>query len=233
MIGLLKKKQPRSIDFGKGTLSTFLNPYSYLIMRKNFQLVDSFDQVFFDGILLAWLMRLAGSEGKRVSFDMTSLAPKVFRHACHARSRVFIIGSEPGVAMDATTEIMKKYPELLVCGVRHGYFSSNNERSGIIKELVNIDPDIVIVGMGTPLQENFLVDLRSAGWAKAGYTCGGFLHQTAKKGVRYYPLWVDRFNLRWLYRMIDEPKLVRRYFIDYPKFIFVFFYDLGRYYLKK
>jgi exopolysaccharide biosynthesis WecB/TagA/CpsF family protein len=233
MIKLLKGKEDSFLSCKKKSLTTFLNPYSYLVMRKHVQVLECFDRICFDGFLLAWLMRLTGSRVERVSFDMTSLAPEVFRSACNSGESVFFIGSEPGVARDAMDKIVNKYPEMLVCGVRHGFFSNVNERHDFVKELAELDPDVVVVGMGAPLQERFLVDLKAAGWKGVGYTCGGFLHQTARKGVGYYPKWMDRLHLRWLYRMIDEPKLIRRYFVDYPKFLFVFFYDLVSYHLSE
>ena len=78
--------------------------------------------------------------------------------------------------------------------------------------------------MGTPFQEQFLVDLKNLGWIGAGYTCGGFIHQTAAN-IKYYPEFFNTYNLRWLYRMIDEPKLIKRYLILYPKSTFLFFFD--------
>ena len=85
--------------------------------------------------------------------------------------------------------------------------------------------------MGTPLQEQFLLSLQASGWSGKGYTCGGFLHQTASQ-INYYPYWINRLGLRAFYRMYDEPKLVKRYFIDYPKAIVIIFYDLIKYRLS-
>src|SRR5699024_11035171 len=101
----------------------------------------------------------------------------------------------------------REFPELKVCGTRHGFFTNVQERNDVIAELAEKNPSIMVVGMGTPAQEKFLVDLKAAGWMGKGYTCGGFLHQTARGGTQYYPEWMNRMNLRWLYRMIDEPKL--------------------------
>jgi N-acetylglucosaminyldiphosphoundecaprenol N-acetyl-beta-D-mannosaminyltransferase len=80
--------------------------------------------------------------------------------------------------------------------------------------------------MGSPNQENFLIELANEGWNGSGYTCGGFFHQTSKKGIQYYPTWCDKYNLRWMYRMYDEPKLIKRYVWHYPIFIFIFIFDM-------
>ena len=82
--------------------------------------------------------------------------------------------------------------------------------------------------MGTPLQEQFLIDLQKSGWVGKGYTCGGFLHQTAN-GIQYYPKWINRLGLRAFYRMYDEPQLIKRYFIDYPQAICIIVFDIIKY----
>lgn len=213
-------------------LVTFLNPYSYLIARKEIDTISRMDCVLCDGFLLSFLMRLAGVHAARTSFDMTSLAPVVFREASESGDDIYFLGSEPGVADEAVAQFKHKFPRLKVCGIRHGFFANAQERDDVITDLVEKGPSIVVVGMGTPAQEKFLVDLKAAGWQGRGYTCGGFLHQTARGGTQYYPEWMNRMNLRWLYRMIDEPKLIRRYFLDYPKFILVFAYDISCYWVK-
>lgn len=230
---LLGKCSDLDMGFNKKRLVTFLNPYSYLIARCNVDSFCQFDEIHCDGFVLANLMALVGNRCHRVSFDMTSLAPVVFHDASESGMRIYFVGSEPGVADKAVEKIKSEYPVLLVCGVRHGYFSSSCERENFIEELANQKPDIVVVGMGAPLQERFLIDLRNSGWEGIGYTCGGFFHQTARGGTQYYPEWMNRFNLRWIYRMIDEPKLVRRYFIDYPKFMVYFLYDVVCFHIAK
>ncbi len=235
MIDILKRnvaKRTSCSIFEKEGIYTFLNPYSYLVARKNSDCLCRFDAVFVDGIMLCLFLRLVGIRVERVSFDMTSLAPLVFRHAMETKKDIFFIGGEPGVVEVAVEKIKDKYPGLSVSGVRHGYFSSNNDRVMTIDTIKALNPAIVVVGMGAPLQENFLSELKKNDWSGVGFTCGGFIHQTAASGISYYPRVIDKLNMRWLYRMFDEPKLVRRYFVDYTKFVFVFCYDALKYFFK-
>jgi N-acetylglucosaminyldiphosphoundecaprenol N-acetyl-beta-D-mannosaminyltransferase len=102
---------------------------------------------------------------------------------------------------------------------RHGFFSSEMDRQACLQSVKEMNPQLVVVGMGTPLQECFLVDLVSVGWKGRGYSCGGYFHQLGGDNrSNYYPNWMNRFHLRWLYRIWDEPKLLSRYFIVYPSF---------------
>jgi N-acetylglucosaminyldiphosphoundecaprenol N-acetyl-beta-D-mannosaminyltransferase len=43
----------------------------------------------------------------------------------------------------------------------------------------------------------------------------------AVEGAQYYPAWIDKWNLRFLYRIYMEPgRLWKRYLIDYQSFLF-------------
>ncbi|MEA3371410.1 MAG: WecB/TagA/CpsF family glycosyltransferase [Campylobacterota bacterium] len=210
-------------------LITFLNPYSYLLARDNAVLFNSFDKIYLDGIALVKIFKLFGlSDVNRTSFDMTSLAPVVFLDAIKNKQSIYFIGSKPKVIDKAVQIIKDNFHELNIVGYRDGYFSNNEKRSKTIQAINEIAPDIVVCGMGTPVQEQFLVDLKDAGWNGVGYTCGGFLHQTAES-IYYYPEWTDKYHLRWAYRIYDEPKLFKRYFIQYPKFLILFIFDFIKY----
>ena len=216
----------------KEKLVTFINPYSYLQARKDITLFSSFDEVHIDGILLVKFLHFFGIvKVKRKSFDMTSLAGDVFSCVEEHRQRIFFIGSKKGV-IDKSVEVIKKtYLSIDVCGYRDGYFKSKEERRNTLENIKKLQPDIVVCGMGTGMQELFLSDLREIGWHGTGYTCGGFLHQSSSGTLHYYPDWIDQYNLRWAYRIYREPKLYKRYSIDYLKFVCVFTYDAIQWHL--
>lgn len=209
-------------------LVTFVNPYSYSRMRAHESLLSGFDKIGIDGMSLVWLMRaFVGTSVQRVSFDMSSLAPLVFEAAAQEGKSVYLIGDEAEQIKAARARLLTTFPSLNVIGARSGYFDDEDDRSTTIQNIIALNPDIVVAGMGTPLQEEFLVDLWQAGWRGAGYTCGGFFHQAAKK-LHYYPVWLDRLHLRWAYRIWDEPRLARRYGLDYPLAAVLFIADAVR-----
>lgn len=211
----------------KSHLVTFLNPYSYILARKNKELFENFS-IKIDGMLLVKVLNLFGFKDiKRESFDMTSLAPIVFKEAIEKNKTLYFIGTKPKVIDKAIENIKASYPKLNIVGFRDGYIK-DEEQNEIFESIKQLRPNIVICGMGTPLQEQFLVDLQNSGWDGIGYTCGGFLHQTAGN-IQYYPKWIDKYNIRWIYRIYDEPKLFKRYFWEYPKFLGYFLYDFYQY----
>lgn len=222
LIELLEERAVRRED---PKLVTYLNPYSYLVARVLPERFARFDEIHADGIALVLFLRWFGVvRAERESFDMSSYAPILFADAAEKGDTVYFIGAKPEEIAAATKRIAEAFPTLRIAGCRHGYFGSEAERAEFIRSLVALAPDYVVCGMGTPLQEAFLLDLRTALWRGTGYTCGGFFHQSAQR-LDYYPPWIDRLQLRWLYRIFNEPKLIRRYGWDYPKFVFVFCAD--------
>lgn len=195
---------------------TFINPFSYWTLRTCPEVLDDFDVIGVDGISLCFFFRMFGiRDANRLSFDMTSVAPIVFEESERFALRVFFVGSKPSEIENAVLWIKERYPGLQVCGFHHGYFDHEGETE-LHTKIRNANADVVICGMGAIKQERFLGNLVQSGWRGKGYTCGGFLHQISRGGLEYYPGWIDRLNLRWAFRITNEPKLIKRYLIQYP-----------------
>ena len=105
----------------------------------------------------------------------------------------------------------EQYPGLRIAGFRNGYFSSDAEMNKEASHIVELNPDFLIVGMGALMQEKFLLKVKKMGYQGIGFTCGGFVHQTAMNRMHYYPDWVDKMNLRFVYRMYKEKHTRTRY----------------------
>ena len=114
--------------------------------------------------------------------------------------------------VERAVEIFKKrYPKLNIVEYRSGYFASEEEQQAEAQHITNVNPDFLIVGMGVLMQERFLLKVRDSGYQGIGFTCGGFIHQTAKDEIDYYPAWADKLNLRFVYRMFKEKHTRKRY----------------------
>jgi len=200
-------------------LVTFVNPQAWTLARRDTgfaPLLTRFDLVLPDGIgvarTAAWLKRRPVA---RLSFDASSLYHPVFRTLEARRGSLFIIGAAPGVAEQAAARMQEAYPGIRLEGCLDGYAELKAARARILEA----DPDLVLCGMGAPRQERFLAGLKAAGFRGVAFTCGGFLDQLAQAET-YYPAWIDRLELRWLYRIWMEPgRLWRRYAIDYLPFL--------------
>lgn len=193
---------------------TFLNPVSYLDALKKQELFGRFDGIFADGSLMVTAIRLLyGSKVIRRSFDMTSVAPILLDYAQNNNKSIYVVASKQEQVEKAVSIFQKRFPKINFAGYRNGYFTNEEEQNDEARHIVEVDPDYLIVGMGAIKQEEFLLKVKNAGFRGIGFTCGGFIHQTAKDQIDYYPAWVDRMNIRFLYRMWKEPHTRKRYFI--------------------
>lgn len=199
----------------KGRVYTFLNPVSYLIALKNKELFSPFDGIFADGSLFVGaIFLLYHHVVTRWSFDMTSVAPLLFENANTNHKKVCIVATKQDVLEIAIKKLTIAYPDIEWVGCRNGYFDGDEEMMTEAKRIAQADSDFLIVGMGAKMQEKFLLMCRDAGYRGIGFTCGGFIHQYAMNGDKeYYPKWMDRWNIRFLYRMYKEPHTRKRYAI--------------------
>lgn len=195
-----------------GCIYTFLNPVSYLDALKNIKLFSEFDGIFADGsILVAAIRLLYGQRVTRRSFDMTSVAPQLFDYAQQNQKSIYIVASKQEQVKKTIDIYKERYPDINIIGFRNGYFTNEEEKVEEAKHIVGLNPDFLIVGMGAIAQEKFLLKVKETGFKGIGFTCGGFIHQTASNMIDYYPAWIDRMNLRFLYRMHKEPHTRTRY----------------------
>ena len=196
----------------RGRIYTFLNPVSYLSALEHKPLFEGFDGIFADGSILVAAIRLIyGKRVTRRSFDMTSLAPELLSYAETHDKSVYIVASRQEQVEKAVGIFMERYPKLSVVGYRNGYFASEAEMEKEAERIAALNPDFLIVGMGIVMQERFLLKVHENGYQGIGFTCGGFIHQTAKNEIDYYPAWADKLNLRFVYRMYKEKHTRKRY----------------------
>jgi len=217
---MLDKKRicTNAAEFKQARVVTFLNPYTFLkVLEANIDL-RKFDKICIDGMALKFFLGLVyrGFKIERLSFDFTSVAHLVFENAAEKSEHGFILGSDQNSNDVFLRKIADMFPGIAVEG-RSGYFNSVEETSSFLNSLAKSEYDFIIIGMGAVKQEQAAIALADSGFAGKIYTCGGFVHQTAMGNGYYYPAWVDKYNLRFAYRMLKEPSTVRRYLIDYPR----------------
>ena len=202
---------------------TFINPYSIQVIEENDIGLENIDELYADGFSLAYLCSLFQKKKiKRYSFDYSSIANEVFRFCEKEELKVALIGSTKVHIDEFTAKLINRYKNLNVIYFRDGYFAKSEWRA-INEQLRKLDVDVIVVGMGSPLQEQFSLFLKSNSRSGLIFTCGGFYHQEAtSENQNYYPSFIDKFNLRFAYRMYREPRLLKRYLLLYPKFLFRF-----------
>ncbi len=209
----------QSLRSDRPTLVTFVNPHAFYLSSINQSYLNSlwhFDMVLPDGIgTVKALQWLHNQNVERQSFDTTSLYHPVLDLLDQGGFSLCLIGAKPGIAHLAQQKMEAKYPHVDYRGCLDGFCSFDEA----VRWTIERRPDVVIVGMGAPRQEAYLLRLKQSGFTGLGMTCGGFLDQIAENET-YYPKIVDALDMRWVYRLFKEPRrLARRYLIEYRGFV--------------
>lgn len=131
---------------------------------------------------------------------------------------IYLLGAEQEV-VDKTSEVLKqRYPRLKIKGVHNGYFKEKDWPK-ISTELKEKKPDFIFVGITSPLKEYLVEYLQDDGNDGVFMGVGGSFDVISGK-IHRAPKWMQKINLEWLFRVIQEPKrLFKRYFIGNVIFI--------------
>ena len=162
------------------------------------------DLVTPDGTGIVWAGRLLGAP-VRERVSGIDLVEKLFASR-RAPLRVFLLGAAPGVAEQAARKLTERYPALRIVGTHHGYFGEDDR----VMDLINhAQPDVVLVGLGVPRQELWMLQNRPKLKASVLIGVGGCFDVWAGRLTRA-PLRWQRLGLEWLYRVLQEPKRLSR-----------------------
>lgn len=196
---------------------SFLNPASIRISLK----VKGSEKIkyFIDGGLLVKVLNkyiLKKNLVNRVSFDNTSIAKEVFSLCEIRKIKIFFVGAKHDEIKKFVEKIRSSYSDLEIVGYNSGYYLAGEEYE-IFKKINDGRAGLVVIGLGAGKQEEFMLSLRNSGYKGVAFSCGGFIRQECATTKDYYPYLINKFSLRWLFRMIKEPHTIRRYLFDYPK----------------
>jgi len=125
-------------------------------------------------------------------------------------------GVSPGVADQAALKLITKYPQLLIVGTYHGYFDKTHgsqENELIVQAINRLDVDILLVGMGMPVQEKWLKENWPRLNCRVALPIGAAFDYLAGT-TRRAPHWLTDHGFEWLGRLLVEPgRLWRRYVV--------------------
>lgn len=122
---------------------------------------------------------------------------------------IFLLGSQPGVAEKVKIILEKKYPGVLIKGI----FSGSPEEydfAAIQARISELQPQLLFVAYGSPSQELWIAHhLHQFKSVKIAMGVGGAFDFIA--GVRHRaPKWMQKLSIEWLYRLLQEPKRIKR-----------------------
>lgn len=178
------------------------------------------DEIHADGMSLVLFTRWFCKQHLTERVATTDLVHAVAKRAEKSGTRFYFLGATQHVNDAAVAKMKELYPDLVFAGYRNGYFTADQEDS-IIEEIINSGTDILWVGFGIPLEQQFVsrnIDkLKGVAVVK---TCGGLFDFLAGRNKRA-PQWMQDMGLEWLHRMLQEPRrLGKRYLLTNPLAIY-------------
>lgn len=170
--------------------------------------IKNADLVIPDGIGIIFASKILGDKlPERI--PGIDLSYKLLEISNEKGYKIVLIGGKEGVAEGAKENLKKIFPNLNIVMTYNGYFNEDEEKK-IVEEIQKIEPDILLVGMGSEKQEIWIWNNREK-FKNIGVCIGvgGTLDIWAGKKKRA-PKLVQKLGLEWLYRVIIEPKRIFR-----------------------
>ena len=137
----------------------------------------------------------------------------------HNKKTFYLLGSAQDVIDKTIVKLKKKYPNITIVGYRNG-FLKEGDKDKLIKELKNKKPDVVFIAQGSPRQETLMDELIKEHPALYMGLGGSFDVYTGFK--KRAPKLFLKFNLEWLYRLLNEPTRFSRQLVII-KFLYLYF----------
>lgn len=206
------------VNLGKRCVIANHNLHSLYLYQKDEKLRRFFTKskwTHADGMAIVLLARMTGSglnRSDRVTY--VDWMPLIMERAATHDWRVFYLGSKPGVAEKGIKILQERFPGLQMKAT-HGYFDpASEENDRVLDEIRNYSPQVLMVGMGMPRQEQWIVDNLEKLGPMVILPCGASIDYVAGE-IPTPPRWAGRFGLEWLYRLIAEPRrLWTRYLVE-------------------
>lgn len=187
-----------------------VNPEKIIALRQDAWLLGFFRKAALlipDGIGAVWAARtLSGANVGRV--PGADLMQNLCALAAKKGYKVFFYGAKEEVSAGAVEILKERYPGLKVVGRRNGYVSLE-EMDGMIDEINLSGAQILFIALGSPRQEKWVAQYGDRLQVKVIQGIGGTL-DTITGHVKRAPVAWQRLNLEWFYRLLKEPKRIKR-----------------------
>lgn len=172
-----------------------------------------------DGKPLIWISKLYKTPIKE-KISGSDLFPRVCHLASIKNYTMYLLGAAEGVADKAAKNLMNKYKGLKIVGTYSppfGFEKDEAEMNKIKKQIQDVHPDILVVGLGCPKQEKFMYNYCKELGVPISFGLGASIDFEAGN-IKRAPRWMSDHGLEWLYRITQDPRrLTKRYLVDDTK----------------
>lgn len=133
--------------------------------------------------------------------------------------KVFLLGAKQEIVEKTKAVLLENNPGLEIVGIRNGYFKEENWRE-VAEEIRKSGAQLVFVGITSPLKEYIVENFQKEQHLNCVFMGVGGSFDVISGSIPRAPIWMQKCNLEWLFRVMQEPKrLFKRYFVGNWKFI--------------
>ena len=191
------------------------------------------DWVVCDSRVLYLALKLAGKAIPEAIPGSSFFTAFYKYHKDNLNCKIFLLGAKEGVATKAMQRINEKVGREIIVGAlspSFGFEQNAEECAQICNTIQRSKANVVLVGVGAPKQEKWIVRYKDCMpnvriWMALGATIDFEAGQ-----IKRAPHIFQKLALEWLYRIYCEPKrMFKRYFSDLSFFILYFKALLGLY----
>ncbi len=179
------------------------------------------DLILTDGKPLIWISKWYGTPIKE-KISGSDLFPQLCALAAKEGYKMYFLGAAEGVAAKAAENLVKRFPGLQVVGTYsppYGFEKDEAELEKIKKQIKDAKPHILIVGLGCPKQELFILNHKDELGVPISLGLGASLDFEAGN-IKRAPKWMANHGLEWVFRIFQDPKrLAKRYLVDDRKIL--------------
>ena len=194
------------------------NPETFMIAEKNSRFKQVLDdprvEIVPDGIGVVKAGNLLGYPIKE-RVTGVEICQHLLKQAELMKKSIYLFGAKPEVIEALIKKISQDYPNIRITGYKDGYVSNKEE---VFDEIAAEQPDIVLVALGIPQQE-ILIYKNYERFAKGIFVGVGGSFDVLSGMKKRAPEFFVKCNLEWLYRIVKEPKRMKRFFVSNIKFI--------------
>ena len=168
-----------------------------------------------DGIAVVKAARMVGNNVQE-RITGVDIAEKLFEYCNELNKSLYLFGAKSEVIDCLTGVIKTKYPNVKLLGATNGYVA---DKDAVMEKIVKLKPDVVMVALGVPAQEKLIYKYYDK--FKKGIFIGVGGSFDVLSGIKKRaPKIFIKTNTEWLYRIICEPKRLKRFWNNNIKFIF-------------
>lgn len=205
------------IDSKQGGQVITINPEMIEFGLKNpdfAQILHNADLVIPDGVGVKIGLKIKGVNTQRIAGIEFSY--KMLEECSKNGFPVALIGAKPHIIEKAAQNLKIKIQDLEIVYLQDGYFQ---DREKVLTELKEKSPKFVLVALGSPRQEEFIVEARKLLPQALMIGVGGSFDVWSGE-VQRAPVIYQKLGLEWLYRTVKEPQRFKRIFPTLPRFLF-------------